>query len=285
MYYRARVERALDYLEANLTSPVAPAAVAQEAGFSLYHFHRIFRGLIGESMADYLRRRRLSEAARALLCSRERIIDLALMYQFESQASFTRAFRRVFGVTPGQYRRNGRPLLLLEKPRLTNLDLEHLADGVSLQPTIISLPAMRVVGLPYRGRNQRGEIPGLWPTFQERVAQIAHRREEGVTLGICQPVPLLTDGSEIDWLWAAEVEADPDPLPDGMVVRTLPASHYARFTHRAGVAQLEETYRYIVGVWLPRSGFTPANTPDFERYDGGEPGVIALYIPLLNAGT
>lgn len=284
MYYRTWVERALDYIEANLTAPVEPLAVAQEAGFSLYHFHRIFRGATGESMADYLRRRRLSEAARALLESRARIIDVALLYQFESQASFSRAFRKLFGLSPGQYRRNGRPLLLLEKPRLTGSELEHLLDGLSLQPAITQLPAMRVVGLPYRGTNQRGEIPALWPAFQRKAAQIARRREPGVTLGICLPVPQLTEASEIDWLWAAEVEGEPDPLPEGLVSRTLQAGHYAVFTHRAGAEQLGDTYRYIHGVWLPRSGYIPADRPDFERYDAREPGVITIHIPLRVPG-
>ncbi|MFZ5824723.1 MAG: AraC family transcriptional regulator [Bacillota bacterium] len=280
MYYRRWVQRALDHIEANLTNPVDAAAVAQAAGFSLYHFHRIFQGATGESVADYLRRRRLAEAAKMLLHTRTRIIDVALLYQFESQASFTRAFRRVFGVTPGQYRQSGQPLVLLEHPRLTGGDLEHLADRLSLQPEITRLPAMRVVGLPYRGTNRRGEIPALWPVFQQGAAQIAHRREPHITLGICEPAPLLTESSEIDWLWATEVEADPPSLPEGWVARTLPPSQYAVFTHRAGFEQLGETYRYIVSAWLPRSGFLPANSPDFEHYDAREPGVISIHIPI-----
>lgn len=192
MHDATGVQQALDYLEANLTTPVAPSAVAQVAGYSLYHFHRIFRSALGESMTDYLRRRRLSEAARVLRQTRERIIDVALIYQFESQASFTRTFRRVFGVTPGQYRRNGRPLFLLEKPRLTDSELEHLSQGLSLQPTILHQPAIRVVGLPCRGPNRRGEIPGVWSVFQQRAAEIPHRREHEVTLGVCLPISQMT---------------------------------------------------------------------------------------------
>ena len=280
MYYRTWVQRALDYIEAHLTAPVDPAAVAQEAGFSLYHFHRIFQGAVGESIADYMRRRRLTEAARRLLGTRERILEVALLYQFESQASFTRAFRRVFAMTPGQYRRHRQALLLLEKPRLTRDALEHLSDGVSLQPAILHHPAMRVVGLPYRGTNMSREIPSLWPVFHRLIAQVSHRREPEVTLGICLPAPLLTDASAIDWLWAAEVESEPYSLPAGLITRTIPASQYAVFVHRAGVDRLMETYRYIHGVWLPRSGLVPASTPDFERYDGREPGVVTIYVPL-----
>lgn len=280
MYYRTWIQRALDHIEANLTSPIDAGAVAQQVGFSLYHFHRVFKAAVGESVADYLRRRRLTEAARRLLNTRERIIEVALRYQFESQASFTRAFRRVFGMTPGQYRRNKQALLLLEKPRLTDAVLTHLCDGITLQPTILYHPAMQVVGLPYRGPNLTGEIPSLWPVFHRLADQVSHRSEPEVTLGICLPVPHLTETSEIDWLWATEVEAEPGRVPDGMITLTVPASHFAVFVHRAGVDRLMETYRHIHGVWLPRSGLVPASTPDFERYDSKEPGVVRIYIPL-----
>lgn len=209
-----------------------------------------------------------------------RIIEVALLYQFESQAAFTRAFRRVFGVTPGQYRRTGRSLLLLERPRLAGPEIDHLARGLSLEPTIVDLPALRVVGLPYRGTNRQGEIPGLWPSFQRRADQIPNRTAPGVTLGVCLPVPQMTDASEIDWLWAAEVDAAPASLPHGMVLRILPASRYAVFTHRGSVEQLAETYRYIMGAWFPRTAYTPVQAPDFELYDASSPDVVTIYMPL-----
>jgi AraC family transcriptional regulator len=282
MYYRTWIQRALDYIEANLMSTVDPRAVAREAGFSVYHFHRVFKGAVGESVADYVRRRRLTEAAERLLNTRERIVEVALRYQFESQASFTRAFRRVFGMTPGQYRRNRQSLLLLERPCLDGAGLSHLCDGISLQPKVVFRPSMQVVGLPYRGTNRSGEIPSMWSVFQRLVEQVPNRREPEVTLGVCLPIFHLTAESEIDWLWAVELEAESGSLPDGMITRNVPAGHYAVFVHRADVDRLEETYQYIHGVWLPHSGFVPANTPDFERYDAREPGVVTIYIPLLS---
>lgn len=72
--------------------------IAKEAGFSKYHFHRLFQKYVGKSVAEYIRSRRLSSAAQLLLYSEERILDIALLYGFDSQEAFTRAFKGLYAL-------------------------------------------------------------------------------------------------------------------------------------------------------------------------------------------
>lgn len=108
MEYIHPINRAIDYIEANLTQEIDLSEVAAVAGYSPFHFGRLFRAMTGETPGGYIRKRRLSEAARQLLASKRRILDIALDHQFGSQAAFTRAFRAAFGISPGAYRKRGR---------------------------------------------------------------------------------------------------------------------------------------------------------------------------------
>lgn len=102
------INRAIDYMECNLTQPLTVEMVAAATGYSRFHFTRLFQAATGMNIATYLRRRRLHEAACALLLTKKPILEIALDYQFDSQEAFTRAFKRVFSITPGLYRRRGR---------------------------------------------------------------------------------------------------------------------------------------------------------------------------------
>ena len=111
------INRAIDYIENNLTEAIRLEEVSAVAGYSLFHFSRLFLELIGETPGDYIRKRRLSEAACELINSRKSILDIALDYQFQSQEAFSRSFKRLFRVSPGTYRK--RRYLTRTFPRIT----------------------------------------------------------------------------------------------------------------------------------------------------------------------
>src|SRR5262245_7049845 len=108
MDYSEPINQAIDYIENNLTEAVTLEKISAAAGYSPFHFGRLFLALIGETPGEYLRKRRLSEAARELVVSRRKILDIALDYQFQSQEAFTRAFKKRFRVSPALYRRKRR---------------------------------------------------------------------------------------------------------------------------------------------------------------------------------
>ncbi|WP_100331942.1 helix-turn-helix domain-containing protein [Bacillus xiapuensis] len=99
------IKKIILFVEENLHEPLTLEKVAAQSNFSKYHFHRIFQSSVGMTVTEYIRLRRLSNASSALLYSNERILDIALYYQFESQESFTRAFKEVYKLPPGKYRR------------------------------------------------------------------------------------------------------------------------------------------------------------------------------------
>lgn len=106
------VQRMQDYIEAHITEAITLSRLAAAAGYSPWHSARIFKELTGKTPFEYIRRRRLSEAAVRLADSDARVVDVALEFVFDSHEGFTRAFSREFGVTPQDYRKKVQKLKL-----------------------------------------------------------------------------------------------------------------------------------------------------------------------------
>jgi len=144
---------ALDYIETHLTQPLALTELARVAGYSRFHFDRRFAALIGETPACYLRKRRLSAAAQELVTSRKPILEIAFDYQFASQEAFTRAFQRMFRLSPGAYRRRRQLTRTFAKITLTQRKLYRIrqptltqaAPQLSQPLTTLSLPRQTIL--------------------------------------------------------------------------------------------------------------------------------------------
>jgi AraC-like DNA-binding protein len=98
--YPRRLQAAIEYIEENLQEELALKEVAARAFASLYHFHRLFRALVGQSLKEYIRCRRLVLAARELVTTRRSVTEIALSYRYSAPESFLRAFKGLFAVTP-----------------------------------------------------------------------------------------------------------------------------------------------------------------------------------------
>jgi AraC-like DNA-binding protein len=105
MSYSPIIQETIAYIETQLHEDLSLDHISRFAGFSKYHFHRIFQKEVGVTAAEYVRYRRIANAASMLLYSDEKIIDIAFHYRFESQESFTRSFKKYYKLPPGQYRK------------------------------------------------------------------------------------------------------------------------------------------------------------------------------------
>lgn len=105
MHYSKPVQDAINYINENLTDDLSLESLAYHAHFSPYHFHRLFLLCTGEAPMEYVRRQRLRAASQDLVSKKLNIIEIAAKYRFESQDGFCRAFKRYYGITPGEYRK------------------------------------------------------------------------------------------------------------------------------------------------------------------------------------
>ncbi len=290
MNYLRQVQKGVDYVEAHLQEDLNLADVSRAAGVSHWHFQRMFKALTGETLGTYVRSRRLAHARLALLNSERPVLDIALEAGFESQAAFTRAFKRAFGMPPARYRGLGGSRVHLNKIRIDEGYLRNLAQGVSLEPQIQQLDVRHMVGLATTffsvdsERNNIGaKLPPLWDAFMPRLDEV-----EGARPGICfgvvrQSAP---DAELLEYTAAIEVPQRPACVPDGMVHVEVPAASYAFFTHVGDPQRIDETVSYVYSSWLLRSGRRHTYGPDLEVYDerwvaGSEDSVMGYGVPVL----
>lgn len=289
MSYLKQINRAVDFIEAHLCEVLTIDEVAREAGLSRWHFQRIFASTVGETVGDYISTRRLSNAAFALLSSDQRVIAVALDYGYQSHAAFTRAFARVFGMTPSAFRRAKKNASIVpQKIRLTPQYLDHLYRGISMTPEITTLDGFTAIGIaghfsPLNSSepDNMTVIPKLWQTFRSHAGFLPEEKL-GTRVGVIG-AGAAPDG-RMDYL-AGKKALDTIEPPVGFEIRDVPAGTYAKFTHKGPMRNISHTMHYIFGAWLPRSGRLLGEGPEFGEYPPeydptSEDGEMYIYIPL-----
>lgn len=280
------VVKAIKFIEERLDQPLDVKQVSANIGFSEYYFHRMFLSVLGESVAEYVRKRRLSEAARRMLDKDEKLIELALACGYDSQEAFTRAFKAMFGMTPGVFRKRGR--MSLEKKPATLDMMMHLEEGgLTMQPEIVEHKEELVIGMGSSfAENPFWQINKLWDNFNQRENEIPNLKGS-YAIGVCMPkhddLPV-KEGDTFVYI-AGRPVSSLDEVPEGMVAVKLPRRKYAKFTHKGLLTNLPHTVNYIWGTWLPKSEYKHAHSPDFELYDERFDvktlsGEIDIFVPI-----
>ena len=278
--YVDRVNRAIDFVLQHLDEPLRLEAVARAACFSPFHFHRVFRLLVGESLGEFVKRLRL-ERALALMSPKDgatrrprSLTDIAFACGFASSSDFTRCFKGRFGVSPSRfdlqaYRQDRRqqwqqeaadpahPHLLVGLPPGEN------PDGFAVRRR--RLPARQVAYL----RVSRPFRPGVVQREAERLVRWAEGRglADGQWLGYMWDDPDITPHERCRYDVGVEVSAP--FLPDGEVGRLVfPAMQVAEVEIRGGLDLELRALDWLYGTWLPGSAFEPAEHPCFEAWTG-----------------
>ncbi len=139
-------------------------------------------------------------------------------------------------------------------------------------------PGFTIVGMKYRGRNQKNEVPQLWETFIPRLAEVPNRAGLGGSYGVMDNYD--EDSGEFDYIAGVEVSSA-EEIPDGMVSHVVPDQIYAVF--KCTLPTLHQTFRRIDQEWFPESGHKRAKGPEFEFYNEEFhiDETLYLYIPLI----
>lgn len=289
--YKEQIEQAIRFMESHLTERLDAERVAASVHLSYYHFHRIFAAMTGETLGDYIRKRRLTEAAAALLSSERSILDIALEYQFESQEAFSRSFKQVFGASPGSFRKRSKRPIFLEKDTLLGDRLQHRLDAISLVPSITEIKNdIYVVGISGAATPDHNTIPELWEALLKRRHEIQAMTPVLTGYGICPPQHEIefrdiTAHSPFGHMAGFSVERIAD-IPHGMRAYTISAGSYAVFKHIGTAQQLRSAYDYIWGTWLSSTPLRLGDRADFEVYGRDFYGphhpqsTIWIYIPI-----
>jgi AraC family transcriptional regulator len=274
--YAKRIENVLHYLVAHLDEPLYIHRLAEEAFLSPYHFHRVYVAMMGETVAETIRRHRLHRAAMKLSASATPVVELATEAGYGSVHAFTRAFRAAYGLPPAQFRLNG-SLNATRQVALASTHASTLASGMS-SPThrpkepnmfnladvkIQDLPATRIAALSHHGDYQK-----IGETFGRLMAWAAGKgvvKADVRTFGIYYDDPTSKPKEQLRSEACLEIPATFTPDGDAQLMHTA-GGRAAVFIFTGPYSELEKPYRWIYDTWLPQSGEEVRDAAPFEEY-------------------
>lgn len=258
------MHRVVEHIDRHIDEPLELDALARVANFSPFHFHRLFAAWMGETLGEYMRRRRLEIAAQRLAAQpRLPVLEAALAVGFGSTEAFARAFKSRFGATPTAWRQ----AQVRNRDQVKgNLDQAlRLPDGhdglmkvkiIDRQPTTVAY--LRHVG-PYGAEVSHFWMTKVGPWMQSNDLFGKPR------YGISHDDPGVTDADKLRYDAAVEV-------PDNFVgagdhqVTVLPGGKYAAARFKGTDQDVGEAWNWLVRDWLSRSGLQLDARPAFEYY-------------------
>ena len=297
--YQFRINRVFDYIEANLGSNLTLSELAEAAMFSPYHFHRLFRAMVGETPNQFVQRVRLEKAAALLLNNLARsITEVALECGFSSSATFARAFRDKFGLTASEWRdckgqierkhckanskqgqmlRNWRKeydVVALYSSDTSNHLLWRLTmksgykGNLKFDVEVKELPDMTIAYVRHVGP-YKGDSELFGRLFSQLCTWAGPRglmgRPGSKLMSVYHDSPEITDESKLRLSVCMTVPEDTQVNGEiGKMV--ISAGTYAVGHFTINSDQYEEAWNALMGAWLPESGYQPADGLCFEDY-------------------
>lgn len=278
----------VDYIDTHLEDKLDLESLAYEAGYSKYHLHRMFTGIVGFTVHSYVQRRRLTEASRLLIFTNLTIIEIALFAGYETQQSFSVAFKALFDCSPQALRktRNFYPLQL----KFTVDGKKQLRGDMIMDIRTTESGKIFLVGYTVNTKTGFSIIGECMVQLQANKETIANRSDENCLIGLndytndffCQ-----NGQPAFDFYGVAEV-TDFSVVPDGMITKELPASKYVVFTFTGRPQDsLQPVADYIYKEWFPQSTcqFNENAMYDFTKsskiVDKDGNGTIEYWVPIL----
>jgi AraC family transcriptional regulator len=244
----------VEHIEQHLTEEIDVARVSTRLGTTEYHLRRMFSSLAGMPLSEYIRRRRMTVAAAAVLGDAD-LLATAVRFGYGSTEAFGRAFRAVHGITPGEARRDGGPLRTQQQLRF-RLTIE---GNTPMDTRITDRPAFRLIGhaarvpLIHRGANPhiQAHIAYLPEAEHGRLKALSDTDPAGLLQVSADLDPDYTEGSELTYLHGVAV-SDGTPVPEDLDAIEVPAGTWAVFRTTGPYPDaLQSTWAATAADWFP----------------------------------
>ncbi|PTO67209.1 AraC family transcriptional regulator [Vibrio splendidus] len=273
-----RISRVLTYIHSNLSSSLSLEDIATQSCWSRWQLQRVFQAETGLTVANYVRELKLSQAAEHLLDRKDRVIDIALGLGFNSEISFSRSFKQMFGSSPSQYRKAGKRVGLRKPIQVSETASTSEKGALSFVEVRIDERESFLV------KGMTSEISGLFSLtqdFAQKVPQLWSRLEGEVEIpddnvvqfiGVVDLTQSCFDGTNIHYWAGVELQEGisipqlPSIISEKLEVLTVPKQTYAVVKHCGPIENLRHTLSWFVLNWMPSSGYRGVDGYELEVY-------------------
>lgn len=270
MRYKDNIKDALNYINQNLENDISIEELANISGFSVSHFYKLFASSTGFTVKKYLRNKRLANAAKELVKTDKRVIDIAMDANFQFHEVFTRAFTSLYGITPIQYRKSRDEILLYEN--FNNLGnsiksgFKYVEDDININVKIVERKEMYLVGMNVNTTVTDNIKKKTIRSFWENVFLPNSHKIKNLTDPSKKISFEVTNPKTNELYHMACFEVSTPSVPNGMILKTISPQKYAIFTPKIPLNPLEYSslVTYAYGEWLPISGYQLADNFTFD---------------------
>lgn len=262
MEWVERLNQSVNYIEEHLTDEIDYEQLGRIACCSAYHYQRMFTYMSGITLAEYIRRRKMSLAAVDLQGGDEKIIDVAEKYGYRSPTAFNRAFQSFHGTAPSCVKSEGADVKSFS-PIVFRIAVK---GGREMNYRIETKEAFRIIGVSSPLENEIENnfmvVPKMWQTAAadgtiEKLAEMM----DGMPMGLLG-VSACNDEEQWKYFIAVSSTQSSDAFEEYIV----PASTWAIFSGTGTNRSIQELEQRIIAEWLPTSGYEYADAPDIEVY-------------------
>lgn len=284
------IEKVLYYIDEHICEELTYERLAEVFGYSSFHFHKIFSSVTELSIAEYIRKRRLTMAHKILCETTESVADICYRVGFNSIQTFNRAFKDTFGMQPLVARERQAKITYRSVEEIVTGYLKRVAvEGVfSVEPRFEEREEFLIAG--YRKHTKDGfhVIGESW--FELKSSLDAVERKNEHTMYGFEDYAEEFCSEPLSFYYMAGVEVEKNTLlPEGMYCKVVPKAKYAVFTVNGNNTngEIGEAFKYIYFVWLPNSEYCIDEKAlfDFEFYDERwdcqlEAAQMDIYVPV-----
>ena len=261
--YRQRLTRVIDYIHDNINGSLDVNTLADVAFMSPYHFHRIYRELMQEPVNATVGRLRLQKAAIHLIRTDKSLSTIALEVSYGSVEAFTRAFTKLFGVSPGTYRSTKQNSKVSDEPFIAMLPTEQKRYDTMYNVETITINKMDLAGFPHKG-----DYMEITNTFEKLFMNAGSKNllnEQTRSFGLYYDDPKSVDTEELRSMACLSID-NSQSLDNEFERVTVPAGKCVSVLFKGPYAELEKPYDWLFGHWIPNNEKEIADFPPFEEY-------------------
>lgn len=276
----------MKYIEETLTGRIDVRKIALLSGYSYPLFSRMFSIMVDYPLSEYIRFRKLSCAAIDLRETDEKIIEIAFKYGYESQDSFSLAFKKFHGHTPKEVRK-GSAFQIFSPIRLS-LSVE---GGKNMDIKIMKKSAFKIAGVAERVE-EGGDFPNVWDKLFKKVSEEKlESLGNGQSYGACYEIEKNEKENPeskytVSYMAGYDVQNIDKAKDLGLSILEVPEAEYAVVKLKGIVPNcIHKGWKYVTGMFFPEQSYRHAGTPDFEVYSEGDiysPNYeMELWVPIV----
>lgn len=274
--YVSRINRVMDYVNDNLAGDLTLERLAREACFSPFHFHRLFRAMVGETLSDFIRRVRLERAASTLVNNPLKAITaVALDCGFSGSAAFCRAFRERFECSPSEFRKRGKVRRKAGKAQRKERQdragqreytsaMKNKKNSLKMQVEVKQLPELHVAYVrhtgPYHRITEAFERLGRWAGPRGLIGG-----PQATMLGVYHDDPDVTEQSKLRSS-ACVVVPEGTPVSGEVGTMKIPGGLFAVARFEINDDEYGEAWNQLMSEWFPQSGYQCDDRLCYEVY-------------------